>query len=207
MSDKDAACYRVAEIAAKAAADQLRLRAARGQAKSPANAAAVVAGAWEAALKRARASDQTKEKPTKGGGSGAHEMGGIPAHARAGADAGLIVEPGTGDGARALAALLADCSVDQGLAAGECVVVGEPWGALDSQSANESMHQQLEAIAEKMASWARSAMGSAARQDPADDFGRRFIEHGGMCYFNCWSLLRAFLDASCPPPSDTQEEG
>lgn len=55
--DKQTEHYRMAGIAAKAAADQLRLRAARGQGKSPENAARVVAEAWGEALKKARELD------------------------------------------------------------------------------------------------------------------------------------------------------
>lgn len=55
--ERVAAHYLIAELAARAAADQLRLRAAQGQAKSPANAAAQVVEAWSAALMKARASD------------------------------------------------------------------------------------------------------------------------------------------------------
>lgn len=56
-SDREAAHYRAAEIAAKAAADQLRVKAAKGQMKSPENAATAVMDAWCAALKKAREVD------------------------------------------------------------------------------------------------------------------------------------------------------
>lgn len=49
--------YKLAEIAARAAAYQLHQRAVRGHGKSPANAAEVVAEAWVSALKKAREAD------------------------------------------------------------------------------------------------------------------------------------------------------
>lgn len=62
----------------------------------------------------------------------------------------------------------------------------------------------LEAIAEKMAAVARSCFRSAEAE--STDYGRRFIEHGAVCYFNCWAMLRGCLDASSLPPSSTPGE-
>ncbi len=92
-----------------------------------------------------------------------------------------------------------------GLVMGDAVVIGEPWGSDLSQppAIDESARAQLEQIAEQMAKWARAAFRNA-EYEPKGSFGRRFIEHGAMCYFNCWSPLRQFLDASSPLPSDTQ---
>jgi hypothetical protein len=40
-----------------------------------------------------------------------------------------------------------------------------------------------------------------------DPMGKRLIEHGGMCYFNCAQQLREVLSSVSPRPSATQEEG
>lgn len=55
--------YKLAEIAAKAAAYQLHQRAVRGHAKSPTNAAEVVAVAWAVALQKAREHDPVEVTP------------------------------------------------------------------------------------------------------------------------------------------------
>jgi hypothetical protein len=33
-----------------------------------------------------------------------------------------------------------------------------------------------------------------------DEMGRRLVEHGAMCYFNCAQAIRAALDEPLPPP-------
>lgn len=92
-----------------------------------------------------------------------------------------------------------------GLVVGEEVTIGKPWGSDLSQPPviDETARAQLEQIAEQMAKWGRAAFRNA-EYEPKGSFGRRFIEHGAMCYFNCWSQLRQFLDTSSPLPSDTQ---
>lgn len=92
-----------------------------------------------------------------------------------------------------------------GLVVGDEGVIGSPWGSDLSQPPviDEAARAQLEQIAEQIAKWGRSAFRNA-EYEPKESFGRRFIEHGAMCYFNCWSQLRQFLDASSPLPSDTQ---
>lgn len=48
--------------------------------------------------------------------------------------------------------------------------------------------------------WSAAAFRSAALQPEGDESGRRFIEHGAMCYANCFlRLQRALSDASLPP--------
>lgn len=55
----------------------------------------------------------------------------------------------------------------------------------------------LDAAVERIAALARSAFRSA-EQYPCGSYERRFIEHGGMCYFNCWSQLQALISTSSP---------
>lgn len=57
MDEKEAACFSLAEIAARAAADQLRTGASRGQEKSPAAVAGVGVEAWKSALAMAPGDD------------------------------------------------------------------------------------------------------------------------------------------------------
>ena len=72
---------------------------------------------------------------------------------------------------------------------------------------SDEAQQELAKIAEEMRRRARAAFLSADKQEaPVGGLERRFIEHGGMCYFNCWSLLQKFLDDASPPPSTIQEE-
>lgn len=49
------------------------------------------------------------------------------------------------------------------------------------------------ALVAELEQTARNRFARAAQQDPADDFGRRFIEHGGWCYFNAAQALRKAL--------------
>jgi hypothetical protein len=45
--------------------------------------------------------------------------------------------------------------------------------------------------------WEHTARRKFADADQeADPFGKRFIEHGAICYFNCARDLRALADAS-----------
>ena len=60
----------------------------------------------------------------------------------------------------------------------------------------------LLALVQKWEQRARRAFESATQEKTA--FGRRFIEHGAMCYFNCAQDLRAAVQAdSSPRPSAT----
>lgn len=94
MKEVEAAHYRLAEIAAKSAADQLRGRASKGQPKSPANAGVAVVEAWQVALERARNADP---------GLGLA----VSAVLRDAGPVGFVVEVGTSDCARRLADLIA----------------------------------------------------------------------------------------------------
>lgn len=73
------------------------------------------------------------------------------------------------------------------------------------------MDQELESTVRALSDlWRRRAtraMECAAAQDPADEFGRRFIEHGAMCYFNCArELMEATRVSLSHEPSATPEE-
>lgn len=59
----------------------------------------------------------------------------------------------------------------------------------------------LQALAEKWEGTARLKFADAEREQ--SDFGRRFIEHGAMCYFNCAQALREALGDVLPRPSPT----
>lgn len=95
-----------------------------------------------------------------------------------------------------------------GLVVGDEVVIVEPWGddLSTAPEINEVARSQLEAIAEKLRHSAAFALQNASVHEPKGSFGCRLIEHGGMCYYNAWSMLREFLDASSSPPSATPEE-
>lgn len=71
---------------------------------------------------------------------------------------------------------------------------------------DQAVRDQLEQVAEQVARLARSAFRNA-ESEPPGSFGRRFIEHGAMCYFNCWSLLRQCLDDASPHPSEGRRSG
>lgn len=51
---------------------------------------------------------------------------------------------------------------------------------------------------------ARSKFRSAEHEEGA--MGRRLIEHGAMCYFNCAQELRKALAAPSPPPQEVPSE-
>lgn len=50
---------------------------------------------------------------------------------------------------------------------------------------------------------ARSHLQCAERTK--DPIGKRLVQHGGMCYFNCAQAIRRHLNAAAPRPSPTQE--
>lgn len=69
----------------------------------------------------------------------------------------------------------------------------------------DEMQRELEAAAAEMARRARHAYRTA-ECEPEGSYGRRFIEHGAACYFNCWARLQKILDASSLLPSGTPAE-
>jgi hypothetical protein len=97
-----------------------------------------------------------------------------------------------------------------GFSTGGEVRVVEGWEPVETwkpePEINDAAREALEKVAAQMSKWSQSAFQTAKKQPADDDFGRRFIEHGGTCYFNCWSLLRQCLDAASPPSSTTPEE-
>lgn len=59
-------------------------------------------------------------------------------------------------------------------------------------------------LAEK---WEHSAKNRfLAAEQEKDEFGKRFIEHGALCYFNCAQELRGFLTSSLLQLSAIQKE-
>ena len=58
---------------------------------------------------------------------------------------------------------------------------------------------EFEALALQWEALARNKFASA--ENEADPMGRRLIEHGAMCYFNCAEELRAAIPTSSLPPS------
>ena len=67
------------------------------------------------------------------------------------------------------------------------------------------MKQQLFELVDKWEKSARFAFLSAGEQK--DDFGRRFIDHGAMCYMNCATDLKEVLASAGLLPSAIQGEG
>jgi hypothetical protein len=53
----------------------------------------------------------------------------------------------------------------------------------------------LEKIAQEIAANARRAFNSAQNY-PEGSYGRRFIEHGAVCYFNSYNQLKRFIDTA-----------
>lgn len=68
---------------------------------------------------------------------------------------------------------------------------------------NKIERSALEALAANWANAASRALTDAKNE--STEMGRRLVEHGGMCYFNCVQELRRVLDASGPLPSATEE--
>lgn len=65
---------------------------------------------------------------------------------------------------------------------------------------SESLEARVTCALEEIKGWSAAAFRSAALQPKDDEFGRRFIEHGAMCYANCYLRLQKVLsDASTPP--------
>lgn len=63
--------------------------------------------------------------------------------------------------------------------------------------------EKLFLLAEKWKQRARSKVRSASFE--SSDFGRRFIEHGAMCYANCADELIEALSSLEPQTSAIQE--
>ena len=65
---------------------------------------------------------------------------------------------------------------------------------------NEVDAQQL---VDKWFLYARNKFSDASEEDT--DFGKRFIEHGAMCYFNCARALEHLIKSGDLPPNDRHE--
>lgn len=66
------------------------------------------------------------------------------------------------------------------------------------------MQKELRELIDKWEQQARFAFNSAKLEKT--EFGKRFIEHGAMCYFNCANDLRTYLASASSQPLTTQEE-
>jgi hypothetical protein len=65
---------------------------------------------------------------------------------------------------------------------------------------------QRAALMSLVLEWERSARSQLRCAERTDDpMGKRLVQHGGMCYFNCAQALRQHLHAALPQPSPTQE--
>jgi len=62
-----------------------------------------------------------------------------------------------------------------------------------------------EALANRWEHLAKCQFASAKTQ--SDDFGRRFVEHGAMSYFNCAQELKALAQGTSLLPPSTNQEG
>ena len=65
---------------------------------------------------------------------------------------------------------------------------------------------QCHALIEEWEGYARRAFLNAEHE--SDPMGKRLIEHGAMCDFNCAQALKKAIQTSLlPPPASTQPEG
>lgn len=75
-------------------------------------------------------------------------------------------------------------------------------GAVVTPTMSDADHvdtRKLETLVDDWEQSARRKFADAEREQ--SEFGRRFIEHGAMCYFNCAQALREALDVALPRPS------
>ncbi len=70
----------------------------------------------------------------------------------------------------------------------------------------KNLEVQLAAAIEEIKGWSAAAFKSAAKQPKDDEFGRRFIEHGAVCYANCALMLQKVLGDASPHPSKAPSE-
>lgn len=69
---------------------------------------------------------------------------------------------------------------------------------------NADLEVRVARAIEEIRGWSAAAFKNAALQPKDDEFGRRFIEHGAMCYANCVLMLQKVLDDASPPTSDAR---
>lgn len=60
--------------------------------------------------------------------------------------------------------------------------------------AGSEINDRLRLLIKGWSSRARAKFQSAKMQPETDEFGRRFIEHGAVCYVNCARELEEFLE-------------
>lgn len=66
----------------------------------------------------------------------------------------------------------------------------------------EGLEASVSRAMEEIKGWSAAAFRSAALQPEGDESGRRFIEHGAMCYANCFLRIQRALSDASPPPSE-----
>lgn len=84
------------------------------------------------------------------------------------------------------------------------LAIGESLRAAAAEGAEIAGRAALMALVLEWEQSARSQLQCAERTK--DPMGKRLVQHGGMCYFNCAQALRRHLDAALPQPSPIQEE-
>lgn len=82
------------------------------------------------------------------------------------------------------------------------VIVPAAFTPRAGQAPGEGLESRVSRAMEEIKGWSSAAFRSAALQPEEDEFGRRFIEHGAMCYANCFLTLRRALGDASPPPSE-----
>ncbi|MBL8355534.1 MAG: tape measure protein [Delftia acidovorans] len=83
---------------------------------------------------------------------------------------------------------------------GEAIVpkAFNPWDG--GQASGERLESRVSQAMEEIRGWSAAAFRSAALQPESDEAGRRFIEHGAMCYANCFLRIQRALGAALTPP-------
>lgn len=74
-------------------------------------------------------------------------------------------------------------------------------GTAPAAAVGVGLESRVAKAMEEIGAWSALAFKSAALQATDDEFGRRFIEHGAVCYANCFLRLQAVLDDASPLPS------
>ncbi|EPD36073.1 hypothetical protein HMPREF9701_04892 [Delftia acidovorans CCUG 274B] len=94
----------------------------------------------------------------------------------------------------------AACDLVAKIHEGEAIVpkAFNPWDG--GQASGERLESRVSQAMEEIRGWSAAAFRSAALQPESDEAGRRFIEHGAMCYANCFLRIQRALGAALTPP-------
>lgn len=85
-----------------------------------------------------------------------------------------------------------------------CIHAPPPPQEMKDEVSTSPIPADLLKLADEWEHLARCKFQSAKAQP--DEAGRRFIEHGAVCYFNCAQELRTTLASTSPPTSTTPSE-